>query len=131
MAIWHGRSKRKPTGGKLKRNRKHKKYELGRLPALTGIGELKMEIIRVRGGNRKFRLKSVGYANIVDPKTNKAQKVKILDVVENKANPHFVREKIITKGAIVKLEDGRLARVTSRPGQDGVVNAVVVEKVHS
>jgi small subunit ribosomal protein S8e len=131
MAVWHGRSKRKPTGGKLKRSRKHKKYELGRLPALTKLGELKMKVIRARGGNRKFRLKSVNYANVVDPETKRAQKIKIVDVVENKANPHFVREKIITKGAIVKLEDGRLAKVTSRPGQDGVVNAVVVEKIHS
>ncbi len=131
MAIWHGRSKRKPSGGKLRRNRKHKKYELGRLPALTRLGKFKLEVVRTRGGNVKLRLKGAEYANVVDPKTNRAKKVRIADVVENRANPHFVREKIITKGAVVKLEDGRLARVTSRPGQDGVVNAVLLEKPHS
>ncbi len=131
MAVWHGKSKRKPTGGKLRPSRKHKKCELGRLPALTKLGELRMKIIRTRGGNRKFRLKSVDYANVIDPTTGKAQKIKIVDIVENKANPHFVREKIITKGAIVKLENGKLAKVTSRPGQDGVVNVVIVEKIHS
>ena len=131
MAIWHSKSRRKPTGGRLKPSRKHKKYEMGRLPALTRLGNLKLKVVRVRGGSQKLRLKSVNYANVVDPNTGKAQKAKIVDVVENKANPHFVREKIITRGAIVKLEDGKLARVTSRPGQDGVVNAVIVEKVHS
>ncbi len=127
MAIWHSRSKRKPTGGRYKPHRKHKKYELGRLPALTKVGSTRLEIIRVRGGNYKFRLKKAEYANVVDPESGKATKMKIVDVVENKANPHFVREKIITKGAIIKLENGSLAKVTSRPGQDGVVNAVLIK----
>jgi len=39
----------------------------------------------------------------------------------------FVRRKIITKGAIIKTELG-LAKVTSRPSQDGVVNAVLIEE---
>ena len=126
MAIWHSRSRRKPTGGRLRPHRKHKKYELGRLPARTTIGERKLEIIRVRGGNYKFRLKKVDYANVVY-EGGKVEKKKVVDVVENKANPHFVREKIITKGAIIKLEDGTLARVTSRPGQDGVINVDVIK----
>jgi len=35
-----------------------------------------------------------------------------------------VRRNIITKGAIIEVEGERLAKVTSRPGQHGVVNAV-------
>jgi len=34
---------------------------------------------------------------------------------------------LLTKGALIETEIG-LARVTSRPGQDGVVNAVRVEE---
>jgi small subunit ribosomal protein S8e len=39
----------------------------------------------------------------------------------------FVRRKIITIGAIIKTELG-LSKVTSRPSQDGVVNAVLIKK---
>ncbi len=124
MAVWHSRSRRKKTGGLYHRNRKHKKYEIGREPTYTTIGEPKIKVIRVRGGNIKVRAVSVDYAII--NKDGKAQKVKILDVIENKANMHFVKKKIITKGAIIQTELGK-AKVTSRPGQEGVVNAVLIE----
>ncbi|MCI4362340.1 MAG: 30S ribosomal protein S8e, partial [Thermoplasmata archaeon] len=38
-------------------------------------------------------------------------------------NPNYVQRNIVTKGAILETELG-LVRVRSRPGQDGVVNAV-------
>jgi small subunit ribosomal protein S8e len=50
----------------------------------------------------------------------------MLSVVENQANPHFVRRNIVTKGAVVETELGRV-RITSRTGQDGVVNAVLIK----
>jgi small subunit ribosomal protein S8e len=127
MARWQGRSVRKITGGRYKRFRKKRKYELGREQAETRIGKVRAKVIRVRGGNVKVRLFETQYANVVDPKTGKAQKVEIKRVVENKANPHYVRRNIITKGAIILTELGE-ARVTSRPGQDGSVNAVLLEK---
>ncbi|MEM7825868.1 MAG: hypothetical protein QW412_03355 [Candidatus Aenigmatarchaeota archaeon] len=34
---------------------------------------------------------------------------------------------MVTKGCIIKTEIGN-ARVTSRPSQDGVVNAVIIEE---
>ncbi|MEK6949175.1 MAG: 30S ribosomal protein S8e, partial [Nanoarchaeota archaeon] len=43
----------------------------------------------------------------------------------NPANRHFVRRNIMTKGAIIETEKGK-ARITSRPGQDGAVNAVLI-----
>jgi small subunit ribosomal protein S8e len=48
-------------------------------------------------------------------------------VVENPANPHYVRRNILTKGAIVETEFGK-ARIISRPGQHGVINGVLVKK---
>jgi small subunit ribosomal protein S8e len=36
-----------------------------------------------------------------------------------------VRQNIVTRGAVIETEAGR-ARVTSRPGQHGVINAVLI-----
>jgi small subunit ribosomal protein S8e len=127
MAIWHGEAKRKPSGGKTrKHSKKKRKYELGNLPVFTKIGKNILKKVRTKGGNLKLKLFSVEYANVYNPKTKKVQKVKILDILENPANPHFVRRKIITKGSIVQTEIGK-AKVVSRPGQHGIINAILVE----
>lgn len=125
MVIVQSRSRQKPTGGRYKKSRKKKMYEMGRAPTLTRIDERKFKIIRTRGGNAKYRLLKTTLANILDKKTNKYEKIKIISVIENPANRHFVRRNIITKGTIIKTEKGN-AKVTSRPGQDGTVNAVFV-----
>src|SRR5881296_1264151 len=56
-----------------------------------------------------------------------ASKSKLLRVIRNPANVDYQRRGVITKGAIVETELGQ-ARVTSRPGQDGVINAILLEK---
>jgi len=127
MSVWHGRSRRKPTGGKYKKFRKKRKYELGRFPVLTVLGERKAKHVRTRGGNFKLKLFSDMYANVVDPKTNKVTHTKILDVKTNPANQDFSRRGVITKGAIIVTELGE-AVVTSRPGQDGIINAKLLPK---
>lgn len=91
------------------------------------MAPLEKERLRTFGGNEKLRLYSADVANVTDPKTKKMSKTKILTVVENPADPHFVRRNVITKGAIINTELGK-ARVTSRPGQHGTVNAVLLEK---
>ncbi|MHC1566473.1 MAG: 30S ribosomal protein S8e [Candidatus Syntropharchaeia archaeon] len=121
---WQGRSKRKYTGGRYKPHRKKRKYEFGRDAPEPYIGEAERKIIRVRGGGRKIRLLRCDVANVVDPRTGEAKKAKILTVKVNTANPHYVRRNILTKGAIIETEIGE-AKITSRPGQDGVVNAVL------
>ena len=125
MVVFQGKGRRSPRGSRYKKYRNYKQYELGRLPAFTGLGKKRMQDIRTLGGNKKLRLLSEEYANVVDPKTKKAQKAKIKTTLENPANRHFVRRNIMTKGAIIETEIGK-ARITSRPGQDGVVNAVLV-----
>ena len=65
-------------------------------------------------------------ANVYNPKTGKVKKTKVMTVKSNTANPNYVQRNIITKGAMVQTEMG-VAQVTSRPGQDGVVNAVLME----
>lgn len=124
---WHGRSQRKETGGRYRPARKKRKYELGRDYIPTVIGEDEFKKIRVRGGNYKIRVVAAKFVNVTNPKTGETKKVEIKDVLENPANPHYVRRDIITKGAIILTEIGK-ARVTSRPGQDGCINAVLLEE---
>ena len=125
MAISQGKSTRSPSGARNVANRGKRKSELGRDPAETRLDEKKLRKIRTRGGNEKLRLATGNKINVTDA-NGKTQVVDILGVIENTANPNYVRRNIITKGAIVETELGH-AKVTSRPGQDGVVNGVIVE----
>jgi len=127
MAVWHGERGRKKTGGKIVLARKKKKHELGSLPLHTKIGEEKRVVVRTKGGGKKVKAYKVEFANVTDPKTKVSKKVKILDVLENRANPQLVRSKIVTKGAIIKTELGN-ALVTSRPSQHGIANAVLIQE---
>jgi small subunit ribosomal protein S8e len=64
-------------------------------------------------------------ANVLDPKTGRHAVVRVLGVLENPSNPHYVRRNLVTRGAVIRTELGR-ARVVSRPGQDGILNAVLL-----
>ncbi len=127
MAIFKGRAKtkRSGSGAKYVDYRKKKLRDLGRLPADTGIGAKRLRKIS-KGNNLKLRLLSVDEANLFNQKTKKFSKAKILTVIDNPANKHYVRRNIITKGAIINTDKGK-AKVVSRPGQDGVVTAVLIE----
>ena len=125
MALWQGKSKRKPTGGRLSAHRSKKRSEIGNELQQAKIGELTRKVARSRGGTRKNRLLRTDIASVTDPKSGKSYSSKILAVIENAANPNYVRQNIITKGSIIGTEKGN-AKVTSRPGQHGVVNAVLM-----
>lgn len=126
MVIIQQESKRKPTGGMHSSFRKMRKHETGSDPIKTTIGAPKLLKAKSKGGAIKLKLRQAEFANVLDQKSKATKRAKILNVLENRANPHFVRQKILTKGAIIETDAGK-ARVTSRPGQDGVVNAVMVE----
>lgn len=131
MVQWHwDLHKKKPTGGKKRPYRKKRRYERGGEPALTIIGERKLRINSCRGGGIKLSLTSDMYANVYDPKSARTQKVKILRLISNKASRDYERRGVITKGAIIETEIGK-AVVTSRPGQDGVINAILMEEEKS
>ncbi|AKB84352.1 30S ribosomal protein S8e [Methanococcoides methylutens] len=123
---FQGRSKRKYTGAKIKSSRGKRKHELGREPAETHVADVKRKNIATRGGNRKVRLLQANIANVTNPSDGKTVISAIETVVDNTANEHYVRRNTITKGAVIKTAIGN-AVVTSRPGQDGVVNAVLIE----
>jgi small subunit ribosomal protein S8e len=126
MAIWQGRPKRKPSGGRIRAARKKRRFEIGREKQFTRLGERKVKMYRVKGANQKARLLTINQANVVDPKTKAIKKVKILTVMTNPSNPNYVQRNIMTKGATVMTELGE-AVITSRCGQDGVVNAMLMK----
>ena len=125
MALSQSRPKRKQTGARYKDYRKKRQYELGREPSFTKLGKKRLQVLRVMGSNRKLRLLSAETANLFDPKSKSFRQVKIKTITDNPANRHFVRRNIMTKGSVIDTELGK-ARITSRPGQDGVVNAVLI-----
>lgn len=126
MAIWQGRPKRKITGGRIRLARKKRKFEIGREKQFTRLGARKVKIFRTKGANSKGRLLLVDTVNVVDPSTKSMKKVKILTVKSNPSNPNYVQRNIMNKGATVMTELGE-AVITSRCGQDGVVNATLVK----
>ena len=126
MVVTQHRSNKKPTGAKYTSSRSKRKYEIGRVPTMTKVGERKIKTVRTKGGGNKTKTLSADVINLLNPKTKKYSKVKIKNVVENNANRHFIRRNIITKGAVVDTEKGK-ARVTNKPGQEGTINAVLVE----
>ena len=119
-----GRSTRKRTGGRRRPYRNKKKYELGRQPTETQVDEVDIRVVDARGNTRKVRALSTDTANVATPDGTIAATIE--GVRENPANPNYVRRNIITKGALITTSEGT-ARVTSRPGQTGQVNAVLVD----
>ena len=125
MARAHSRPKRKQTGARYVAYRKEKLHELGGEPAYTHLEKKRARKIRARSAIMKFQLLSADTANLFDPKEKKYYQAKIRTILENPANRHFIRRNIMTKGTVIDTEKGK-ARITSRPGQDGVVNAVLI-----
>lgn len=123
MAISQRKARRKPTGALYREFRKKKKYELGREPTMTKIGKRKIKSLRVLGGNYKHLILNAEFVNVM--KEGKCSKVKIKNVIESPSNRHFVRRNIITKGAVVDTDLGKV-KITSRPGQEGALNGVLI-----
>lgn len=126
MSVWHGGlHKKKPSAGRKRAYRKKRRFEQGSFPAETIIGELKRKTARGQGGNRKLKVLSDKQVCVTDIKTGKTEKVEITRVIKNPANIDYNRRGVITKGAVIETPLGS-ARITSRPGQDGVLNAVLI-----
>lgn len=125
MALSRLRAKRKISGSVYKTFRKKKLSELAGDPIFTKLAPKKQQAIRVIGDNIKLKLLSCDTANLYDPKSRSYRQAKIKTISGNPANMNFIRRNIMTKGAVVDTEFGK-ARVTSRPGQHGVVNAVLI-----
>lgn len=124
MAVWHKRSKTKKTGGKTRRYRKSRKYDIGSQFSAPELGEQKVQSRESRGNTSKNVVKRAEEVNL--SVNGEVKKAEIESVLENPANPNYVRRSLLTKGTVIETSEGK-ARITSRPGQDGVVNAVLIE----
>jgi len=127
MAQYHAGSFKKKTGGMRKPHHKKKKYEMGGVWVRTKVGEEKQLTSKTRGGRIKCKLGSAQFVNLTDKDTKKCVRSKITGIISNTANPHYVRRGFLTAGAVVSTDHGN-ARITSRPGQDGSLNAVLLKK---
>jgi small subunit ribosomal protein S8e len=119
-------AKRKFTGGRKIASRGRRKFEIDRYPNEATIGTIDTVTRTVRGGNTKTAIKTGDFANITDPTSNKTTRSKILRVTKNFANKDYERRGVLSKGALIETEAGP-ARISSRPGQDGMINAVVTK----
>ncbi len=126
MPLWQGDSARKATGGRKIRAQGKRRSEIGREHVDTHVGPTATKLMRTKGGNQKVRLMRTDAINVTDPKSGKTTMATLTNVTENPANIHYVRRNIITKGAVVETSAGK-AKVTSRPGQSGALNGVLVE----
>jgi len=131
MVEWKRISRRKASGGinnAVNANTK-KLSDKGGLFAKTEVSQVdKRHQTKTRGGGTKVKITKATTALI--SLAGKTIKAKIINVEENNANKQFVRQKILTKGAIIKvLMDGKevKAKITSRPGQSGQISAVLVK----
>lgn len=127
MEVYHGKLMQKSGGRGAHRKKFADKVRchVGGHFVGTKIGEKKVSIKRIRGGNSKASMVQNNLVNLVTKEGTK--KIKILNVLETPSNRHYARKGIITKGAIIETEMGK-AKVTSRPAQHGMLNAVLLEE---
>jgi len=117
---------RKLTGGRKVAMRGRRKFEIDRYPNEAVVGPTQVIARRIRGNNTKVAFKRAEFANVIDQENRRVTKSKILRVTKNPANRDYERRGVVSKGAIIESESGT-ARVVSRPGQDGVVNALLIK----
>jgi len=118
-------TKRKATGGRSRPSRGRRAYERDGYSIEPLVGGTQTRTSRRRGGSISSGVVYTDVANVSDSK-GKATKSKILRVKKSPANRDYERRGVITKGAVIETEAGE-ALVTSRPSDDGVVNAVLTK----
>ncbi len=131
MTEWHTKSRRTKTGA-IRHSRRRSDKILAwkggpKAESIVSDQDLR-KTVEGRGNTKKVKLKRAKQASVTLPSEKKAVKAEILAVEENQANRLYTRRNIVTKGALIKVKIGEKehkARVTSRPGQNGVIQAVL------
>lgn len=116
---------RKASGGRYKRPNQSKKSGRAGSRRIVKLGEKKGKVVRGCGGSKKNVLLSANEVNVVSG--GKTKKTVIKNVVETPSNRFLARQNVLVKGAIVETELGK-ARITNRPGQEGVIQAVILKE---
>merc|ERR1711918_253169 len=105
-------NKKNKRGGRRKKFRKSKKYELSRIPSNTKLSKNNyIKKIRTRGGNYKFRALRLNYGSFTWRNIGLSIRAKILSVAYNYTSLRFVfkfllqaKKKFLLKGTIVKIK---------------------------
>jgi small subunit ribosomal protein S8e len=108
------------TGGRRgKRTDKKLRFIGGTFTATKVSATEKKFLKHARGNVTKVKLRTAKFVNVLTKSGMK--RVAMRTVLETPDNRHYARQNILTKGAIIDTELGKV-KVTNRVGQDGVVN---------
>ena len=116
---------KKASGGRYKKQMKKKLHAKKGQVRVVKLGEKKTKTIRKRGGGTKLVSLNQNQVNLIEK--GKSKKATIKNVLETPANRFLARTNILVKGAIIETDLGK-ARITNRPSQEGMVQAVLVEE---
>ncbi len=122
MENYHGASgtTTKGTGGRRGRRSDKKLRFVGGTFTATRVGAKDIRQLKgARGNGIRIKLKAAHFVNVLT--RDGMRKAGIRTVLETPDNRHHARQNIITKGAVIDTEIGKV-KVTNRVGQDGVVN---------
>ena len=119
--------KRKHTGGLIKHTRSRRSDEKDSFSVDTLLGDHSIRVKNSRGGNVKVSLVSDNSVNVIDKSNNSIKKVAITRVLKNPSNRDYERRGVITRGAILDTELGKV-RVLSRPGQSGIIDGILINE---
>ncbi|MCC7552059.1 30S ribosomal protein S8e [Candidatus Micrarchaeota archaeon] len=133
MEQYHGRSKKtnRGTGARVRKKSDKKLSKVGGPSINTRVVNQKtseeLKIVRTRGGNEKIKPRKSFLVNVAVKENGKniIKKAEVKSVAQSPENRHHARMNIIAKGSILETNIGKV-KVTSRPGQDGVINGVLV-----
>ena len=115
----------KITGGIRHPLKTRQKFQTDRYPNEALMGDQETRTRKTRGNNRKTGLKTASHVNLVLDNA-KTKRSKIIMFLENQTNNDYQRRGVITKGAVIETEDGN-CKVISRPGQCGIINAILLK----
>ena len=105
MGITRSRKvKHRATGGRMPIHRKKRKFEMGRQPSMTKVGEQKVVNVRGRGSGYKYRALKLSEGNFMWVSEGVSRKCKILEVLYNSSNNELVRTQTLVKNCIVAVD---------------------------
>lgn len=100
----NSRQKRRATGGRMPIHKKKRKFEMGRVPTMTKLGQKKTIKVRGRGGNIKTRALRIDAGSWSWGSEATSLKSRVTDVVYNSTNNELVRTKTLVKNTIVYVD---------------------------
>ena len=85
-------------------HRKKRKFEMGRQPSMTKLGDTRIVNVRGRGSGYKYRALKLNEGNFMWVSEGVSRKCKILEVLYNASNNELVRTQTLVKNCIVSID---------------------------